>query len=75
MRLARARGVLLRLVRHRLLAVSAGAMLMLPALWFELSGRFGAWWIDGLSLVLGATGGALLWSGLSGVRPDWIDET
>ena len=64
MRLARVRGVLLRLVRHRLLAVSAGAALMLPALWLELSGRYGAWWVDGLSLVLGATG----------VVPDWIDE-
>ena len=44
------------------------------AAWLELSGRYGAWWVDGLSLVLGATGAAVLWSGIAGVPPDWIDE-
>jgi hypothetical protein len=46
-----------------------------PAAWLDLYGYDAAWWIDGLSLVLGATGAAILWTGLSGVRPDWIDET
>jgi hypothetical protein len=34
----------------------------------------GAWWADGAALVLGATGIALLWTALTGVSPDWIDD-
>ena len=30
--------------------------------------------MDGLSLVVGATGLALLWTGLTGASPDWIDD-
>jgi hypothetical protein len=74
MALRRARGVLLRFVRRRLSAIAAGAALIAIAAWLELSGRYGAWWVDGLSLVLGATGAAVLWSGVAGVPPDWIDE-
>ena len=75
MGIRRTRGALLRLVRRRLLAVGVGLALVVPAAWLELRGRYGAWWVEGLSLVLGATGAALLWTGLRGVRPDWIDET
>jgi hypothetical protein len=74
MRLGRARGLLLRLARRRLLSVGLGLALALPALWVEIGGRDGRWWIDGLSLILAATGAALAWSGLTGNRPDWIDE-
>ena len=74
MRLGRARGLLLRLARRRLLSVGVGLTLLLPALWVETTGRGGRWWVDGLSLILGATGAALAWSGLTGSRPDWIDE-
>ena len=74
MHLGRVRGVLLRLVRRRTRSIALGTALVLPAVWFQFSGRLGAWWADGLSLVLGATGVALLWSGLTGARPDWIDE-
>jgi hypothetical protein len=70
----RARGMLLRLVRRRSLAVAVGLALIGPAAWLELSGRYDAWWVDGLGLVLGATGLALLWTGLAGLRPDWIDS-
>ena len=73
--LRRARGGLLRLARRRLLAIVVGSALAVPAAWIELSGRFDAWWVDGLSLVLGATGAALLWTGITGARPDWIDIT
>jgi len=72
--LRRARGVLLRLVRRRRAAIAAGILLLAPAVWLEASGRYGAWWVDGASLVLGATGAALLWAGISGPRPDWIDR-
>jgi hypothetical protein len=67
----RARGALLRLIRRRALVLGLGTALVVPALWLEL--RHEAWWVDGLSLVVGATGAALLWTGLVGVRPDWID--
>ena len=70
----RARGVLLRMIRRRWLAVAGGVALVAPAAWLEFSGRYGAWWAEGLSLVLGATGAALVWTGLVGVKPDWVDE-
>jgi len=72
--LRRARGALLRLVRRRALAAALGLMLIAAAAWFEWNGRYDAWWVDGLSLVIGATGAAILWTGLVGVRPDWIDS-
>jgi hypothetical protein len=74
MALRRVRGFLLRLVRRRALALVAGLALALPAAWVELSGRYGAWWVEGLALIVGATGIAIFWTGLTGVSPDWIDD-
>jgi hypothetical protein len=71
--LRRARGLLLRLARHRVAATLVGIFLIVPAAWLEAASPFDAWWIDGLALVLGGTGIALLWTGIAGVRPDWID--
>jgi hypothetical protein len=71
--LKRARGILLRLSRRRAMAVAAGVALAAPAAWIELSGS-DRWWIDGAALVLGATGLALIWTGITGAQPDWIDE-
>jgi len=73
MPLRRVRGFLLRLARQRSAAIVVGAALAAPALWIEIGGRGNAWWIQGLALVLGATGAALLWTGVMGSRPDWID--
>jgi hypothetical protein len=73
MSLRRLRGFVLRLVRQRLLAVVVGAALALPAAWVEFSGRYGAWWVDGLALVVGATGLAIFWTGLTGAAPDWVE--
>jgi hypothetical protein len=70
----RVRGAILRLVRRRRRSVAAGGAMMAPAVWLEVSGRSVPWWVDGLALVVGATGAALLWTGLTGTRPDWIDE-
>ena len=70
----RARGVLLRLVRRRRLTVVLGIALAVPAGVVQLGGRFDAWWAEGLTLIAGATGIALIWTGLTGARPDWIDE-
>ena len=69
--LRRARGVLLRFVKRRAAAVSVGLALVVPAAWVEFSGRYDAWWIDGAALIVGATGIAILWTGVAGVAPDW----
>jgi len=69
----RARGILLRLVRRRALAMAIGVALAAPAAWLELASRDDAWWIDGLALVLGATGIALIWTAATGLKPDWIE--
>jgi hypothetical protein len=70
----RIRGVLLRLAKRRGAAIAAGLVLAVPAGWIEWSGRVDVWWADGLALVLGATGLAFLWIGVTGATPDWIDE-
>ena len=54
--------------------MAVGLMLAAPAACVEFSGRDHAWWITGLALVCGATGIALLWTGLTGPSPDWVDE-
>jgi len=74
MALRRMRGVLLRLVRRRWLAMTIGLALAVPAAWLEFSGRFGGWWVEGLALVVGATGAAIFWTGLTGAAPDWVDD-
>jgi hypothetical protein len=73
MALRRARGVLLRLTRQRGAALLLGALLAAPAAWIEFTGRYAAWWVDGLCLVVGATGAAIFWTGLTGAKPDWHD--
>jgi|ERR1051325_3667013 len=72
--LRRARGALLRFVRRRALAMIVGVALVIPSAWIEFGGRAGAWWVEGLALVVGATGLALAWTGLVGVAPDWTDD-
>ena len=56
------------------MAAAVGVALVVPAAWVEFSGRADAWWTEGLALVVGATGLALLWTGLVGVAPDWTEE-
>ena len=73
MRLRRARGLLLRIARRRPLAIGLGVLLAAPSAWIELGDRFGARWIDGVCLVVGATGLALVWIGLAGPSADWIE--
>jgi hypothetical protein len=74
MSLRRVRGTVLRLVRRRLLTSAVGVVLLLPAVWLESGAGHGAWWVDGVSLILGATGAALLWTGIVGLRPDYVDR-
>ena len=74
MALGRARGMMLRFVRRRRLALVVGLALAVPAGWVEFSGRYEAWWMEGLALVVGATGLAIFWTGLTGGSPDWVDD-
>jgi hypothetical protein len=71
--LPRLRGSMLRLVRRRALAMTIGAVLIAPAAWLEVASPYEAWWVDGLSLVVGATGIAIFWTGLTGGSPDWVE--
>lgn len=70
--LPRLRGALLRLLRRRRLAIAVGVLLIAPSAWVEWSGAYGPW-ATGAALVVGATGLALLWHGLVGASPDWIE--
>jgi hypothetical protein len=67
------RGILLRIAFRRSVAIIAGAALIVPAavLWAG-DYRWESWATDGIGLVLGATGAALMLAGMSGRRPDWI---
>ena len=69
----RTRGILLRLVRRRALSMAVGAALVAPAAWIEFGVANAPWWLQGLSLVVGATGLALFWTGLTGPSPDWVE--
>ena len=74
MALRRIRGILLRLTRRRAAAIAVGAAFAAPAVWFKVGTHLDAWWIDGLSLILLATGLALIWTGVTGPSPDWVDD-
>jgi hypothetical protein len=69
----RLRGALLRFIRRRPAAIIVGLLLVVPSAWLELSGRSSSWWMDGLALVAGATGAALIWTAVAGTRPDWVE--
>jgi hypothetical protein len=69
----RARGWLLRLVLNRTAAIALGLSLLTPALWLLIQDL--PWetsMTDGLGLIFGATGAALLFAGIGGRRPDWL---
>jgi hypothetical protein len=70
----RLRGRLLRLLRNRPISVALGLLLAAPALWLlfeEYSWESPV--TDGVGLILGATGAALVFAGIGGRRPDWIE--
>ena len=49
--------------------MALGLLLALPSIWVQVSGRWDAWWLESLSLIVGATGLALFWTGLTGAAP------
>ncbi len=70
----RARGALLRLALQRTTAIAAGVLLLLPAVALMVGEfAFESWVTDGLTLIAGGTGAALLLTGVAGRRPDWVD--
>ena len=70
----RVRGGVLRIVRRRTVCTLLGLVLTAPAAWVQLGGISAPWWMEGLSLVFAATGIALLWTGIVGLGPDWVDS-
>ena len=65
---------MLRMTRRRLpVVVLVALVLAAPAAWVEFSGRYDAWWMTGLALIVGATGLAIFWTGLTGPSPDWVE--
>jgi hypothetical protein len=74
--LRRARGLLLRLILNRPLAFALGLLLALPgALLVAYDRPWESWLTDAMSLVLLATGLALIVSAATGRRADWIDPS
>ena len=70
----RARGAVLRLAHARLAATLSGlALTVCSVLLMAFDFVWESWLTDGLGLVLGATGVALIAMGLGGRQPDWID--
>jgi len=70
----RLRGWLLRLVRNRTVAIGLGLSLLIPAAWLLVQDfPWETSITDGLGLIVGATGAALLFAGIGGRRPDWLD--
>ena len=69
----RVRGAILRLVRRRALSMSIGAALVIPSAGVEFGGHYTSWWMEGAALVVGATGLALFWTGMTGLSPDWVE--
>ena len=72
--LKRVRGFVLRLVLKRRAAIVLGLLLIAPSAW--LLAKDFSWespLTDGLGLVVGATGAALLVAGIGGRRPDWLE--
>jgi len=74
MALKRLRGWFLRLALNRALSIALGVLLLAPAVWlYAVDYPWETPVSDGLQLVLGATGAALLFAGIGGRRPDWIE--
>ena len=64
----------MRLVLRRPAAITLGLCLLAPAVYlmaFNLPWETGA--TEGVALILGATGAALLLAGIGGRRPDWVE--
>jgi hypothetical protein len=71
----RLRGVLLRIVLSGRPGIAIGIALLAPSMVLWLGDyQWETWYTDGLALILGATGAALIVAAIAGRRPDWIDR-
>jgi hypothetical protein len=71
-RARRLRGLLLRLTLNRPVSLAFGTVLALPGAWLLANDyRWETGATDGIALLVLATGMALLWTGISGRKPDW----
>ena len=73
-RARRLRGALLRLMLNRRLVIATGVVLASPGVALvasDYSWETGV--TDGLALLALATGVALVWIGVTGRQPDWVD--
>jgi hypothetical protein len=74
MAVRRLRGLVLRLVLNRPVAIGCGLLMLLPGLWlFRTDQRWESGATDGVALLLVATGAAIAWTGVTGRRGDWVD--
>ena len=72
---SRLRGKVLRVAQRRVVAVASGSALIAGAFFVGRLSLLGDGTVEqGLVLVLGATGVALVLAGFGGRRPDWIDS-
>jgi hypothetical protein len=72
----RLRGSIVRLALKRPIAIGLGLALAAPAAWVMVEDfRWESPATDGIALICGATGVALLLVGIGGRRPDWIDPS
>jgi len=70
----RVRGALLRLAFNRAAAFALGLVCAGGAAWLAIiDASWESWLSDGLGLVAGATGAALVVVALGGRRPDWVE--
>ena len=70
----RLRGALLRLAFNRAAAFALGSVCAGGAAWLAvIDASWESWVSDGLGLVAGATGAALIVVALGGRRPDWVE--
>lgn len=70
----RLRGALLRLAFNRAAAFALGLVCAVGAAWLAvIDASWESWVSDGLGLVAGATGVALIVVALGGRRPDWVE--
>jgi hypothetical protein len=53
--------------------MTIGLAMVVPAAWVEFGGHYSSWLVEGGALVVGATGLALFWTGLTGLSPDWVE--
>lgn len=73
-RARRLRGLLIRVVLNRPLALLVGGVVAAPGI-FLLAGDY-VWesgMTDGIALVTLATGAAIAWAGLAGRTADWVE--